>query len=261
MFWRVAWHPRCNDLSRGIALRALRIVRVVLGTAVAAALAATLVLESLYWAMLPKPLPTPAMEPLPPLVRDVLWVEFGGRPVRGSWPYFPFTVSWLLPHDSAREALLSRIALLHVSAIRDHGRLARGNEFSGHLREAAVATWISRHWTADEAVDTYGANVWMGGDRVGLRAGASYLFGRSLDRLSAAQVALLVGLTRSPTSYDPACHPDRARAARDLLLHRLADADVLAAQEVERALDEPVETIASCEQAAQGLWPGDRTSL
>ena len=96
-----------------------------------------------------------------------------------------------------------------------------------HFREAALAMWISRHWSEEEALDTYGTLVYMGEGRRGLRSGALVYFRQPLESLAPGEAALLVALTRSPRGLNPACYPERAAAARNDLLARMVAASAL----------------------------------
>src|SRR5208283_3798031 len=151
-------------------------------------------------------------------VRHALWLGCGAIRKHDLHPLFPFIISLFFPQNRPDELLLSQIARIHIGRLQQEGKLPHEKNLKFQLREAAVSTWISRHWTADQAVDTYVSLVWMGSDRRGLQAAARNLFEEKLDNLSHSQVALLMAMIRSPRSYDPACHPEQALDARNRFL-------------------------------------------
>src|SRR5690606_19124587 len=55
----------------------------------------------------------------------------------------------------------------------------------------------------------------------GVSAGAEYWFGRDLRDLSTEQIAMLIGLVKGPSAYDPRRHPDSALARRNFVLDRM----------------------------------------
>ena len=108
-----------------------------------------------------------------------------------------------------------------------------------------------RHWTADEALDTYASLLWVGGDRHGVAVGAAFLFGKDVNHLTPADTALLVVMTRSPKTYNPLCHPERAREARNELLQRMLAAGLLDQKSFSEAVTSDLGALGSCEGATE----------
>ena len=66
------------------------------------------------------------------------------------------------------------------------------------------------------------------------------LFRKALGRARAGRLALLIGLVKGPSLYDPRKHPDRALARRNLVLKELGDAHLIDAPTAKRALASPL---------------------
>ena len=79
-----------------------------------------------------------------------------------------------------------------------------------------------------------------GGNLEGLRAASWAYYGREPDRLTDDQIALLLALPQSPEVRRPDLRPDTARAARSLLLARMADLDLISAQRADEAAELPL---------------------
>jgi membrane carboxypeptidase/penicillin-binding protein len=81
-----------------------------------------------------------------------------------------------------------------------------------------------------------------------------HYFGKSVNRLSLAEAALLAGLPRAPSVYDPRDHPERAKARRDLVLALMVREGFISPEEGERATQQRVRV------ASQGWKPADGAS-
>ncbi len=109
--------------------------------------------------------------------------------------------------------------------------LTDAQTFGRKLKEAIMAMRLEAHYTKEEILVAYLNEVYLGqdGERAvhGFGLGSEYYFGKPIDELEPADMALLVGLVKGPSYYDPLKHPDRARARRNLVLKELADAGII----------------------------------
>lgn len=74
----------------------------------------------------------------------------------------------------------------------------------------------------------------------GVASGGEFWFGRNLDQLSTEQVALLVGLVKGPSYYDPRRHPARALDRRNFVLGKFLETGLIDAAEHARAIAAPL---------------------
>jgi penicillin-binding protein 1B len=74
----------------------------------------------------------------------------------------------------------------------------------------------------------------------GFGLASEYYFAKPLGELDVGEMALLIGLVKGPSFYDPRKHADRARARRDLVLQELAQAQLISAAEAKRAAANPL---------------------
>jgi len=120
------------------------------------------------------------------------------------------------------------------------GEQTLGRKFT----EALMALSLEWHYSKEALLEAYLNEVYLGqdGDRSihGFGLGARFWFNRPLDELSLDETALLVGLIRGPSYYDPREHPERARARRDTVLRVLARTGVASRERVRAAMDEPL---------------------
>ena len=116
--------------------------------------------------------------------------------------------------------------------------------FGRKLTEALMALRLEARFTKEDILVAYLNEVYLGqdGERAvhGFGLGAEFYFAKPLAELDVSELALLVGLVKGPSRYDPRLHPDRARARRDLVLSELAAARLIDAATASRASAEPL---------------------
>ena len=110
--------------------------------------------------------------------------------------------------------------------------------------EAMMAVLLELHYDKEEILEAYLNEVFLGQD--GRRAihgfglASQYFFGRPLAELKVQHVALLVGMVKGPTYYNPRRHPERALERRNLILDLLAEQQVLSPEEAAAARNAPL---------------------
>ena len=99
------------------------------------------------------------------------------------------------------------------------------------LIEAPMALLLNIHYSKDEVLEVYLNEVFAGqaGKRAihGFGLASRFYFGQPVGELKLHQVALLVGLVKGPSYYNPQRHPERALKRRNLVLSVLAQQGVI----------------------------------
>jgi penicillin-binding protein 1C len=108
------------------------------------------------------------------------------------------------------------------------------------LRQAVRALQLEWTLDKDEVLRLYLTLAPYGGNLEGIRAASLAYFGKEPRRLTLGEAALLVALPQSPELRRPDRHPERARAARDRVLDRIADSGLFTADEIAHAKTETV---------------------
>ena len=100
------------------------------------------------------------------------------------------------------------------------------------INEAIMALLLEYHYDKDEILETYLNEIYLGQDGQrgihGFARAARFYFGRNLDELTPDQMALLVGLAKGASRYNPRRHPERAKARRDYILATMGRAGLIA---------------------------------
>ncbi len=104
--------------------------------------------------------------------------------------------------------------------------LSRERSFWRKANEAAMALMLEHHYDKDEILEAYANEIYLGQDGKravhGFGLASQHYFNRPLDELDLPRIALLVGLVRGPSYYDPRRYPERAKKRRDAILRMLA---------------------------------------
>lgn len=112
------------------------------------------------------------------------------------------------------------------------------------FNEALMALLLEYHYDKNEILETYINEIYLGQDKNraihGFGLAAKFYFGKPLNELSLAQTAMLVGIVKGPTVYDPHKRPDLTRERRNLVLSLMRDQKVITEEQFLKAKIEPL---------------------
>ncbi|WP_245601058.1 penicillin-binding protein 1B [Marinobacterium jannaschii] len=112
------------------------------------------------------------------------------------------------------------------------------------LTEIPMAVLLDLHYGKDEILEAYLNEVYLGqsGSRAvhGFGLASQYYFAQPIGELKLHQVALLAGLVKGPSFYDPRRHPQRAKERRDLVLKVLHEQGAINNAQMIRAMKQPL---------------------
>ena len=122
--------------------------------------------------------------------------------------------------------------------------IGREQTLTRKFNEILYALIIEARYDKARILEVYLNQVYLGqrGNQAirGVAAGAEYWFGRRLDDLATEHVALMVGIIRGPSHYDPRRHPERAKARRDFVLGEMLETGLIDQAEHDRAVAAPL---------------------
>ena len=122
--------------------------------------------------------------------------------------------------------------------------LSRERSLSRKFREALMALSLERNFSKNDILQTYLNHIYLGqdGNRAvhGFGLGAEFYFGKPLLELNLSEQALLIGLIKGPSAYNPRRRPEEARARRDTVLGVLYQSDLISESEYEAAKAQPL---------------------
>ena len=125
--------------------------------------------------------------------------------------------------------------------------------------EALMSVLIELHYSKDEILEAYLNEVFLGqdGQRAvhGFGLGSQYFFSQPLAELKLHQVALLVGMVKGPSYYNPRRQPERALERRNLVIDLLLEQGVVDAEQAQEAKQRPL-GITQRGSLANSTYPG-----
>ncbi|MEW6163928.1 MAG: penicillin-binding protein 1A [Pseudomonadota bacterium] len=108
------------------------------------------------------------------------------------------------------------------------------------LYEALLAFKIESNLSKDEIFQIYINQIYLGQRAYGFAAAARIYFGKELKQLDIAEMAVLAGLPKAPSAYNPVANPKRARLRQQYVLRRMHQLGFIDAAQYEQALAKPL---------------------
>lgn len=110
------------------------------------------------------------------------------------------------------------------------------------LKELFLSVQIERFLTKDQILELYLNYIFLGHQSYGIVAAAHVYYGKDLDQLSVAEMAVIAGLPKAPSAFNPIINPQRAKIRRDWILERMLTLQYIDKKTYEEALTVPIAT-------------------
>ena len=115
--------------------------------------------------------------------------------------------------------------------------LTSERSFSRKANEILLALQIERELSKVEILELYVNKIYLGNRAYGIEAAANVYYGKSIKELSLAQMAMLAGLPKAPSRYNPIANPARSTERRDWILGRMLKLDYIDQQQYDEAIN------------------------
>ena len=136
--------------------------------------------------------------------------------------------------------------------------LSRERTLSRKIKEALMAVILELRYSKDQLLEAYINEVYLGQNYAngvyGFGLAAQFYFGKKINELSHAQMALLIAQVKGPSYYDPWRHPERATERRDLILRLMFEQHLLSLVDFEQAAESTL-SIRSNRRLAKKNYP------
>lgn len=119
--------------------------------------------------------------------------------------------------------------------------LSREKTVSRKLYEILLAYKIEAALSKDQILEVYMNQIYLGQRAFGFSAAARVYFGKDLQDITLAQAAMLAGLPKAPSTYNPVINPKRARLRQEYVLKRMRSLEFISQQQYETALAEDIQ--------------------
>ena len=113
-------------------------------------------------------------------------------------------------------------------------------KFSRKLKEAILAKRMEERLSKDEILYIYLNQIYMGAGAYGVQLAAETYFGKEVDKLNLAEMAMMAGLPKAPNAYSPIKHLDRAKERQGYVLERMLKEGYITRVELDHAKATPI---------------------
>jgi len=105
--------------------------------------------------------------------------------------------------------------------------LSREKTFLRKFNEILLSFKIEREISKKEIIELYLNKIYLGKRAYGMEAAANVYYGKSLQQLNLSQIAMLAGLPKAPSRYNPIINPARALIRRNYVLRRMRELNMI----------------------------------
>jgi penicillin-binding protein 1A len=118
--------------------------------------------------------------------------------------------------------------------------LSSTQTFTRKFNEILLALRIEDELSKDEILTLYANKIYQGNRAYGIDAAAHVYYGKAIQELNLAQLAMIAGLPKAPSAYNPIANPDRALLRRNWILKRMLDLGHIDKEAYDLAKTQPV---------------------
>lgn len=121
--------------------------------------------------------------------------------------------------------------------------LSKEKTFTRKFNEVLLSYKIENSLTKDQILSLYINQIYLGQRAYGFAEAAHTYFGKSLDQLTIAQYAILAGLPKAPSAYNPVVNPKRAYQREVYVLGRMLKNGYITQEQYDQAINEKIVVI------------------
>lgn len=118
--------------------------------------------------------------------------------------------------------------------------LSKEKTLKRKFNEVLLAFKIEHNLSKDEILQLYFNQIYLGQRAYGFAAAAQVYFGKTLDQLTIAETAMLAGLPKAPSAYNPVVNPKRAKLRQQYVLRRMHELHFIDDEQYQLALQQPI---------------------
>ena len=119
--------------------------------------------------------------------------------------------------------------------------LTSERSFSRKINEILLALQIERELSKNEILELYVNKIYLGNRAYGIEAAAQVYYGKSIRDTSLSQMAMIAGLPKAPSRYNPLANAPRSKERRDWILGRMLKLGRIDQERFEAAIAEPID--------------------
>ncbi|MDF1692221.1 MAG: penicillin-binding protein 1A [Zhongshania sp.] len=118
--------------------------------------------------------------------------------------------------------------------------LSQERTFTRKFTEIFLAIEIERALSKGDILELYLNKIFLGNHAYGIEAAAQVYYGKPIRELNLAQMAMIAGLPKAPSAYNPVANPNRAKVRRNWILGRMLSLGYITQNDYQAAIVEPI---------------------
>ncbi|GAA5315750.1 MAG: penicillin-binding protein 1A [Candidatus Pelagadaptatus aseana] len=118
--------------------------------------------------------------------------------------------------------------------------LSRKQTFTRKFNEILLALQIESELSKEEILELYINKIYLGNRAYGIQSAAKVYYGKDIRELDLAQLAMIAGLPKAPSTFNPIVNPERALIRRNWILGRMLSLGMIDASQHNDAVKAPV---------------------
>ncbi|KVC49798.1 penicillin-binding protein [Burkholderia ubonensis] len=118
--------------------------------------------------------------------------------------------------------------------------LSSEKTYTRKIYEMLLAYKIERALTKDQILEVYMNQIYLGQRAYGFASAARVYFGKDLKDISLAEAAMLAGLPKAPSAYNPVVNPKRAKVRQEYILQRMLELNFITREQYGEAIAQPL---------------------
>ena len=120
--------------------------------------------------------------------------------------------------------------------------LSKEKTMTRKFNEVLLAFKIEHNLSKDEILQLYFNQIYLGQRAYGFATAAQIYFGKPLSQVTVAEAAMLAGLPKAPSSYNPVVNPKRAKLRQLYVLRRMHELHFIDDEQLHLAQQQPIST-------------------
>ncbi len=113
--------------------------------------------------------------------------------------------------------------------------LSSEKTFTRKIYEILLTFKLENNFSKDQILEIYMNQIFLGNRAYGFAAASETYFGKPLKNITIAEAAMLAGLPKAPSAYNPISNPKRARIRQQYIIERMLENGFITAEEAETA--------------------------
>lgn len=155
-------------------------------------------------------------------------------------------------HNGVDYKGMLRAALANLGKVKSQGAstitmqvarnvyLSSEKTYTRKIYEVLLTFKLEHLLTKEKILEVYMNQIFLGHRAYGFAAAAEVYFGKPLKDITVAEAAMLAGLPKAPSAYNPISNPKRARARQLYIIDRMEENGFITAEQAQQAREEPL---------------------